>query len=191
MPRQKKFDENHALVAAMHVFWDKGYEGTSLNDLEEATGLKRTSIYNAYGNKRQLFEKTIKLYQKEVFQALLNEMKNALTAKQGIKSLLEAVVNLHFSKQTPGGCMVALSLMEKTQHNQSTSELLENTLGFVVDTILNFLKLHNTHSDKSEVDLRTQASLVVTTMAGIMVQAKAGAKRSDLLRLAQCMADMF
>ena len=55
MARTKAFDERRALIAAMLVFWEKGYEATSMQDLEQAMGLRRTSIYNAFGNKRSLF----------------------------------------------------------------------------------------------------------------------------------------
>lgn len=57
MGRTKAFDEEAALAAAMRLFWQKGYGATSIGDLERAMALKRTSIYNTFGNKRALFQR--------------------------------------------------------------------------------------------------------------------------------------
>ncbi|VAW73769.1 hypothetical protein MNBD_GAMMA12-276 [hydrothermal vent metagenome] len=192
MPRVKEFDETRALEAAMHVFWDRGYKGTSLPYLEKAMGLTRTSIYNAYGNKRQLFEKTIDLYQKNVYGGLLEEIQLATSIKEGLRNLLLAVINLHFSEQTPGGCMIALSLLEKTQHNKSTSKLLDQTIEFVTKSIeLHIKQAQEIGEISKDKDTQAIASMVVTTMAGMMVQAKAGVEKKRLVKIADTLVKML
>ncbi|MCZ9337074.1 TetR/AcrR family transcriptional regulator, partial [Streptomyces sp. TRM76130] len=62
MVRPRTFDEERALDAAMHTFWEKGYEATSTQDLCEATGLGRSSIYNTFKSKHDLFERALAHY---------------------------------------------------------------------------------------------------------------------------------
>jgi TetR/AcrR family transcriptional repressor of nem operon len=62
MGRTQAFDTERAVQAARDVFWDKGFEGTSLPDLEDATGLSRSSLYHAFTSKRGLFDAAIQNY---------------------------------------------------------------------------------------------------------------------------------
>ncbi|CAM5616019.1 TetR/AcrR family transcriptional regulator OS=Streptomyces alboniger OX=132473 GN=CP975_28210 PE=4 SV=1 [Streptomyces alboniger] len=62
MARPRTFDEERALDAAMHAFWVKGYEATSTQDLCEATGLGRSSIYNTFSSKHALFRRALARY---------------------------------------------------------------------------------------------------------------------------------
>jgi len=192
VPRVKEFDEMRALETAMHVFWDRGYEGTSLQHLEKAMGLTRSSIYNAYGNKRQLFEKTIDLYQKNIYGGLLEEIEQAASIKEGLRNLLLAVIDLHFSKQTPEGCMIALSILEKTQHNKSTRKLLDQTIELVTKSIESHIKQAQKKGDiNKDKDTQVIASIVVMAMAGIMVQAKAGVEKKRLVKIADTLVKML
>ena len=59
MGRPQEFDTADALRSAMHVFWSKGYEGTSLADILQATGLSKSSLYATFGDKRALFETSL------------------------------------------------------------------------------------------------------------------------------------
>ena len=63
--RPREFCVDGALAEALRVFWEKGYEGTSLNDLTEAMGITRPSLYAAFGNKESLFRKALDLYERE------------------------------------------------------------------------------------------------------------------------------
>ena len=62
MGRPREFDEDEALAKIMDVFWEKGFEGTSMSDLETATGLRKGSLYAAFGDKRAMYRKSVELY---------------------------------------------------------------------------------------------------------------------------------
>src|SRR5918995_3102443 len=62
MGRPREFDEDKALAKIMDVFWEKGFEGTSMSDLETATGLRKGSLYAAFGDKRAMYRKSVALY---------------------------------------------------------------------------------------------------------------------------------
>ena len=60
--RPREFDEDEALAKILDVFWAKGFEGTSMSDLETATGLRKGSLYAAFGDKRAMYLKALALY---------------------------------------------------------------------------------------------------------------------------------
>lgn len=62
MARPREFEEGEVLDRALHAFWSKGYEGTSVQDLVDETGLGRASLYGAFGDKEQLFKRVLAHY---------------------------------------------------------------------------------------------------------------------------------
>jgi TetR/AcrR family transcriptional repressor of nem operon len=181
MPKNKTFDQQLALEAAMLAFWEYGYEGTSLKILEDKMGLKRTSIYNAFGNKRELFEQTITLYQQTVFKHLLKELERSESIHDRFQFLFNAVIKLHYSRKTPGGCLVALSLLETALHNQSSKRLLKSALGYIATTIEDHLIEAQTQGDiLKSTDTKALAWSLVAIMSGIVTQAQAGVSKRQL-----------
>lgn len=79
MGRQQTFDTTTAVQAARDLFWDQGYEATSLTDLEEATGLNRSSLYHAFGSKRGLFDAAAEDYLETVIRPRLAGLTAAAT----------------------------------------------------------------------------------------------------------------
>lgn len=82
----------------MLAFWKSGYNATSIQELEQATGLKRTSIYNAFGDKRQLFRRALQRYLSTVLSGFLQALATKSTAHGAIRAVLEEVIALHFNK---------------------------------------------------------------------------------------------
>ena len=102
--RPRSFCEQAALEAAMRVFWEKGYEGTSLTDLTEAMGINRPSLYSAFGDKEALFRRTMERYAEGpavYLQAALEEP----TARAVAKALFYGAVNLLGDMRNPRGCL--------------------------------------------------------------------------------------
>lgn len=71
MGRPRAYDRDAALLAARDLFWEQGYERTSIADLEERTGLNRSSLYQEFGSKRKLFEASLECYADRVISGLL------------------------------------------------------------------------------------------------------------------------
>jgi TetR/AcrR family transcriptional repressor of nem operon len=76
MARTKEFDQEQALDAAMHLFWEQGYEATSIQELVDATGVQRQSLYDTFGSKHEMFLQSLMRY-----QALQGHHVNELTKK--------------------------------------------------------------------------------------------------------------
>ena len=74
MARPKSFDEEAVLDQAVQLFWERGYEGTSLADLEAHLGLGRQSLYNSFGDKHALFLKALDRYRRDIGGAALAQL---------------------------------------------------------------------------------------------------------------------
>ena len=108
MPRSLEFDPETARAAIMGVFWTKGYEATSLSDLESATSLVRTSLYNAFGKKPDMFLDSLKLYHETIENQI-----DAITRGRGSEALIEVISAMmegsDKSSQQPAGCLMVMS----------------------------------------------------------------------------------
>ncbi|GAA3397964.1 TetR/AcrR family transcriptional regulator [Streptomyces roseoviridis] len=128
-PRPRSFDVNHALDAAMATFWDKGYAGTSAQDLVDSTGLGRGSLYNTFQSKRGLFEAALQRYDAEWTSRLVGLLEEGEgPARDRIRAVLMSVVDEE-TAQTPGrrGCLVVNTAMEMAGQDPRITEHVRTT----------------------------------------------------------------
>lgn len=105
MARPREFNKEDALQKAMHLFWQKGYEATSMTDLLEATGLSKSSLYDTFGDKRKLFLTALDAYRQfrqEGFKAALNDGR---LARESIAALFEGFTTKVLEDRRGYGCM--------------------------------------------------------------------------------------
>src|SRR5215831_16019645 len=103
--RPRTFDLDKALDRALQVFWRKGYEGTSLSDLTEAMGINRPSLYAAFGNKEDLFNRVLDRYS-EKYAAYIHYALNQPTARFVAQALMNGAADLLSSPRNPSGCLM-------------------------------------------------------------------------------------
>ena len=186
MARTKEFNEAKVLESAMRVFCENGYEGTSLQDLEQAMGLNRTSIYNAFGNKRSIFNKVLACYVEAGRQCWVAVLAEAPSAKKGIENMLNKAVDKHFDKENSGGCLVTLSALEKSQHDQLSQKMVEQAMHAFQDMILVRLKTAKKEGEfKSDFDAAGTATAITSIFSGFMVLGKANFSKSAMRKAVQ------
>lgn len=111
MVGKRRFDEDAVLDAAMRVFWQRGYGATSIEDLERATGLRRGSLYNAYGSKETLFLRVFDRYAEAREEALLAAL-DAEPFGAALDALFARVLEGLAACDRPPGCLIASTLAE-------------------------------------------------------------------------------
>lgn len=183
MARPRSFDDVEALEAAMKVFWSRGYAATSLDDLERAMGLGRTSIYNAYGNKRKLFASALQHYSDQVLAKLINALNSSDDVRKGIKALLRGALALHFDPDTPGGCLIGLTALESEQHDAKTLRIVETFYRRLNREIEHYFKRAKDRGDvSSTLDDRALAAVVSSMMPGLITLARSNTPKAALNR---------
>lgn len=181
MGRHKQFDETAALASAMSAFWSRGYDGTSLQHLETAMGLTRTSIYNAFGNKRQLFDKALMHYKSTVLVPLFAPLQSQSTVQDAMMQVLDKVLDLHFARYAPGGCLMVLSALERAQHEASSISFVEQAFAQLQKKLQQRLKQAQQLGELApSADPAALSVTLVTVVAGLLVLGKAGFSRANL-----------
>lgn len=133
MPWEKNYDEAEVLEKAMHAFWARGYEATSMQDLVEATGINRGSIYAAYTNKHTLFMEALRHYDKVHRVDYLDGISQRYAPKDTIIAAFEGACKVVGSKGIPGGCLLVNTALELSPHDAEVRELVDASLQAVED----------------------------------------------------------
>lgn len=124
MARTASFDRSIVVRAAMDAFWSTGYEGAGIADLERATGLRRSSIYNSFGSKRGLFDAAVEQYLDDVIRPRLQPLSGPEVAPGAIVAYLEglsAALADPASLSARSGCMLINSAGSPIGHDAAVA----------------------------------------------------------------------
>lgn len=132
--RPKTFDQNEALGSAMIQFWSSGFAGSSMQDLVDRMGISRQSLYDTYGNKRELFEAALRRYREEIIEPKLKAIGDpALPPPEAVREYFRSVVDA--PKETPPGCLVVRSATEISVTDHEVGALLEECAMLAQETL--------------------------------------------------------
>ncbi|OMD35095.1 TetR/AcrR family transcriptional regulator [Paenibacillus odorifer] len=118
MARPREFDEEKALDAAMQVFWEKGFEATSLSDLTSRMGIQRPSIYSTFGDKKGLFEAALRKYTSSHAAYIRNKLQNSSSVKEAFRAFFENMVEKEYGQNPNWGCFCINSMVELSPHDE-------------------------------------------------------------------------
>lgn len=129
MGRPRTFDSRQALTAAMNVFWAKGYDGASLKDLTGAMGISGPSMYAAFGDKRELFLKTIDLYGDVDGCAPVVMFESEPDIRLAVRGFLEEVITYATAHESGAkGCFLASSVSASIGEVEGVKERVEKAI---------------------------------------------------------------
>ncbi|MYT33441.1 MULTISPECIES: TetR/AcrR family transcriptional regulator [unclassified Streptomyces] len=194
MARPRKFDEGRAVDAAMEAFWAAGYEATSTQDLCDATGLGRSSIYNTFKSKHDLFERALARYMERKNGELAELLdSDTLTARQKLRAVLQRVIDEEFTRHPDGrGCLVVNTAVEVSSHDAPVAATLERDYGLRLEMIRAVIESGRRDGDIApDKDSRTLAHLLIASIAGLRVSARAGVDRTALESVADAALTAF
>jgi TetR/AcrR family transcriptional repressor of nem operon len=117
LARLREFDEQKVLEAAMQVFWEKGYEATSLSDLTAAMGIQRPSIYSAFGDKKELFEAALRKYTQQHSSNVRAQLQKGKSVKEAFRSYFESLVANEYDEELNRGCFCINTMVELAPHD--------------------------------------------------------------------------
>jgi AcrR family transcriptional regulator len=179
------FDAEKALDAALQVFWKKGYEGASLSDLTRAMRIERPSLYAAFGNKEALFRKVLDLYACRV-GAFVTGFLNEPTARGAVERLLLHNADALTSACNPAGCLMVQGALSGGDDSKRVCGELNRRRGEAESALRRRLARAKREGDlRADANTADLARYVFTVSHGMAVQAKAGASRAQLRRIAQ------
>ncbi len=183
--RPRSFDIDRALDRALHVFWRKGYEGTSLSDLTKAAGINRPSLYAAFGDKEALFRKALDRYL-DGPAAYTQEALKEPTARAVIERLLRGAAELNAAPRNPGGCLMVQGALACSEAADSIRQELTACRAAGEAALRRRLRRAKSEGDLSAtVNPADLTRYVATIVYGMAVQAAGGASRDKLQRVVE------
>lgn len=187
--RPRSFSRDEALASAMQLFWDKGYDNTSLSDLTRVMGLNPPSLYAAFSSKAQLFIEAVDLYGRTDGAGIWDELEAVPTAKAAVHDLLRRTAANFTQRGEPRGCMVVLAAPQMAGGDAEVCDALKlRRLEKQVALEQRFERAVEEGDLPAGVDCAAIAAYVASLQHGMSIQARDGATRETLLAIADCAA---
>lgn len=172
MPWEKNFDVPQTLNKAMKVFWSRGYEATSVQDLVDEMGINRGSMYSTFGDKRSLFIAALRMYDSEFRSAQLFEIERKYPGKTGIRALFDGWVETVMNDPAHGGCFLTNTALELATHDPEIGALVAESQADIENFFRRLLRQAQdmgqlpAHRDPDELSRTLLATLVGLLVLG-------------------------
>lgn len=178
--RPRSFDREEALRSALDVFSERGYDATTLQDLQAAMGgITPPSFYAAFGSKEQLFREAVELYRTTHGERPLRALEGEPTARAGIEAMLREAVSIFAAPGSARGCLVILAGMNCT--NPDVQAHLLAMRAQIPEMIRKRFERAVRDGDlPAGLDTAGMASFYATVIHGIAARARDGASRKAL-----------
>jgi AcrR family transcriptional regulator len=183
MGRHREFDPDEALHTALQVFRRHGYEGTSISDLTDAMGITRPSLYAAFGNKEDLFRRTLDLYERQHL-CFAHAALQAPTAREAVDRLLRGYADMLTDPMSPPGCLGVNGAVACSAASEAIREELIARRMVNENNLQDRLEQARSNGDfPQEEDPADWARYIVSIGLGMAVKAASGASRGELHRV--------
>jgi TetR/AcrR family transcriptional repressor of nem operon len=173
--RPRQFDPDQAVERAMQIFWTRGYQGTSLPDLLDATQLSRGSLYAAFGDKHGIFLLALDRYIVQALRRLDDELASGETALAGVKACMDGYVARTHGAAGKRGCLVVATVMELAAQDEDVSHRIGQFFGAMEARLTKALKRAKKEGTLAgNVSPAAAAHMLVCFLEGLRVVRKAG-----------------
>jgi AcrR family transcriptional regulator len=180
--RPAVFDRQLALWEAMKLFWERGYEGTSFDDLIAAMGISASSFYNSFGSKEALYGEATRSYLEwsgQWFSAILNDP--SIDTKTAFARLFEATAEEFTRGDHPLGCMISLAGTHCSPGMKNIREMMAEHRAFSEGAMADRIRKGVADRDiPDDTDSDLLAAYYSAVARGLAVQARDGASREKL-----------
>lgn len=173
--RPLEFDPEQALERAMDLFWAKGYEATSLADLLAAMAISRSSFYQAFGGKHELFEMCLARFRERQVGRMRAALEQAGSGKAFIRDMLAGIVADSASLETPKGCLIMNTATEFSGRDAAVARLVSHATDEFVDVFAAAVRRAQRDGEiAAECNAEVLARYVVSSISGLKTMVKAG-----------------
>lgn len=190
--RSASFDRDEVVENIMNAFWEHGYEATSVQVLEAATGLKRQSLYNAFGNKDAMFELASERYHARVSQRLMATLDQA-EPKLALRDFFAAQLEVLLDEGRPSGCFVAGGQQELANRPDDTlGQRMAGLIGEQYEGLVDaFSRWRDTGKLTQDAEPEALAAIMMSAIRGQSVLGRSPLSQAIITRSAHTLPDLL
>lgn len=173
MPKVKLFDEQEVMKKAMELFWSKGYHDTSIQDLVDALGISRSSLYDTFHGKRALFNKVFTFYKDSNYEGLNRFLAQQTLVRATLRQIFYQVLQEDSLDKGCKGCFIVNTTTELLPDDPELMQLIRDHKLKMEDLFYKFLKKGEKLGEiPAGKDLKAIARLLYTLLTGLRVLGK-------------------
>jgi TetR/AcrR family transcriptional regulator, transcriptional repressor for nem operon len=185
MARLKEFDPDDVLDKAIDVFWSKGFEATSIQDLVGAMGINRGSIYDTFGNKTKLFSLALSRYQIDAPSQKLLDNADTGNPRKEIEDFFNGLLNRH-GPEEKRGCLITNSIVELANLDERIAVHFKRHIKNLEDALYTLIRRGQEIGDITPwIDPRSLARTILASAQGMTVISKVSLNQDILSDIAK------
>lgn len=190
MPKVKQFNKEKVLEAASVIFHQKGYNGTSIDEILKATGLSRSSLYDSFQDKHNLYLQALEFYKNAGDQGMQWVDQKKLNGLEKIQFLFKEVVNHLIKHPDDNGCLMVNAAAEMSKQCEKTAQVICNNKESVEELFNGWL---NDAQEEKVLSLtkpsRSYGAFLFSTLCGLKVMSQSGAGKNELTSVVKVALD--
>jgi TetR/AcrR family transcriptional regulator, transcriptional repressor for nem operon len=173
MARPKNFNKDEVLRLAMQVFWQKGYEATSVQDLVESTKVNKQSLYDTFGDKHSLYLAALSSYQAENECQVSALFAENISAKEALRKLFDNVISEAISDLGRKGCFMNNATVELASQDEKIGKVCFDNMNSMEKKLFELIKRGQANNEISELlDAKSIAAFFFTAINGLRAVSK-------------------
>lgn len=190
--RPPSYDRDRALRAIRDIFWNRGFSATSLDDIAAAAGMNRPSLYGAFGDKREMYLAALRMFAAESGRELQKALE-APTLREALEAFYARAIQDYLSGQGgPRGCLVICTAVTEATTDPAIRSELAAILGAIDSAVAARIAKAQADGDRcTGGDATALASVATSVLHSVAVRARAGARRSELLKIGRTTAELI
>lgn len=170
MGRTASFEKDQVIAAARDLFWQQGYEGTAVPDLERATGLRRSSLYHAFGSKKGLFDVVVENYLNEKIRPLLAKITEDAAPASALHAYFEAVSNSVRTQESHPGCLLIAAANSPIGQDETTQKTITGYYGELLTAFSGGVQRLHPELDREAVQAQARTLVALNVSALVLAR---------------------
>jgi TetR/AcrR family transcriptional repressor of nem operon len=186
--RPREFDSDAAVEKAMHAFWARGYRATSIDDLCASTGLSRSSLYAAYGGKRELLHRSLERYETQTLMRIDAALSGDAPVLRAISGFIDGLIDRIVAGPGRAGCFIGNCATELAAQDRATAVRVRQSLARIEAAFADALVRARARGEiAADADATSLARFLVSGIQGLRLIGKANPDRAALQDIAAVM----
>ncbi len=183
--RPRKFDEDEALNGAMRLFWEKGLSATSLDELSQAMKMKRPSIYNAFGNKDEIYRKALGRFCGQLDQGMAETFDSMPDLREGLRAFFDRAIDVYSGTDPAMGCLMICTAPAEAFSHPEVGEDLRSLIARLDRGFARRLRrAQKENAFPADGSPELTASLFQATLQTVALRARTGSSKQALRKIA-------